>query len=395
MNIHLCVVTGQPLANLIPLLQEQPECVALAVSEDMDETAKRFINTLIHAGWSVDKILRYDSVPSRDYDSILMRAMEIEELLRSAFPQGLVTFNATGGNKLMALAFMSVFSEQPHRVIYTDTLAHRIEILYPRNQGYVDLAPVLTMELYLKASGKTFRSRQDQDAVWRERVIKRRAATYHLAHHADELQALVSKFNKHFSEFNNTRTLPEPFRLEYLSHAVWKKAMELMVEGDVLDQLSGKECWYAKSSDTARYLSGAWLEEYVWHEALRCKADDVAVSLVFTDDSARKENIRNEIDLAVLAHNRLLLLECKTGNIAQEGKDADIIYKLDSLTEQAGGLMSEGALISFKSLEYSNRDGQKVNTRARAGSVRLHTCEGSQLKTVHLHIESWIKSGKW
>ena len=70
MNIHLCIVTGQPLANLIPILQEKPARVALAISADMAAPAQRFVRTLESAGWSPDQIDQYPGVPSSDHDRI-------------------------------------------------------------------------------------------------------------------------------------------------------------------------------------------------------------------------------------------------------------------------------------------------------------------------------------
>ncbi|MBS97680.1 MAG: hypothetical protein CMI01_03260 [Oceanospirillaceae bacterium] len=392
MNIHLCIVTGQPLANLIPILQEKPARVALAISADMAAPAQRFVRTLESAGWSPDQIDQYPGVPSSDHDRIFESAVEIEDALLASYPQARITFNATGGNKLMALAFMSVFNSERHRVIYTDTRARAIEVLAPATDPALPMQSVLSLPVYLKAEGKTLRSRQDSDQQWQQQAISRRKATQFLGRRAEALEGLVGIFNTHFAPFNKG-ALPEPLNLSRPPRGDWKEALNLLREVGVLD--GDEQRWYPGCADCALYLSGAWLEEYVWLAARDAGADDVAISLVFTDDFDRRENIRNEIDLALLHFNRLLLIECKTGNVTREGKDADIIYKLDSLKEQAGGLMAEAALVSFRPLSYQNRDGRNINSRARAQSLRIHTCDAGGLATLSQRLRHWVEHGIW
>jgi hypothetical protein len=101
------------------------------------------------------------------------------------------------------------------------------------------------------------------------------------------------------------------------------------------------------------------------------------------------------MDVVVVHNNRLLMIECKTGNLARDRKDEDIIYKLDSLTDQAGGLLGAGALVSFRPLDYSNKKGRKVNVRARAGSVSLLTCEAGELSDLKILLRNWVARGEW
>ena len=133
----------------------------------------------------------------------------------------------------------------------------------------------------------------------------------------------------------------------------------------------------------------------MWFAAIDAGAQEVGLSVTFTDDSDRKSNIRNEIDVAVVHNNQLLLMECKTGNTTRDQKDQDIVYKLDSLTDQAGGSLGSGALVSFRPLEHTTNKGQSVNARARASSVDIHTCEHDQLSNLRALIKNWMDTGRW
>ena len=39
-HIQLCIITGQPLANLIPIIQFKPEAVAMVISTGMQKNGK-------------------------------------------------------------------------------------------------------------------------------------------------------------------------------------------------------------------------------------------------------------------------------------------------------------------------------------------------------------------
>lgn len=397
MVVQLCIVTGQPLANLIPILQENPARVALAVSEGMTAEADSFEQTLAMAGWADELVDRFEGLPATGYDGIFLRALEIEEALIARHPGCSIVYNATGGNKLMAMAFGSVFGAgtEKRRVIYVDTPGRSIEVLHPRSEPPVPMASVLNLELYLKAEGKTVRSRQDSDPVWREAADIRKPATRFLANNADQLGWLVSQFNRQLGPFHGSGDSPSALRLEGRPRGLALRALERLVETGVLAPGKDHSEWRLGAPDAMKYLSGAWLEEYVWLVARDCGVDEVALSLTMTDDFARKADLRNEIDVAVVHANQLLLIECKTGNLARDGKDQDTVYKLDSLADQAGGILGAGLLVSFQPLERTTRVGRKVNIRARAGSVALYTCEAEQLSNLKHSIQHWMQTGKW
>ena len=44
MKMHVCLVSGQPVPNVLPVLLERPEKVALLVTPEMQEQAERLKN---------------------------------------------------------------------------------------------------------------------------------------------------------------------------------------------------------------------------------------------------------------------------------------------------------------------------------------------------------------
>ena len=256
---------------------------------------------------------------------------------------------------------------------------------------------VLNLDLSLVAAGLTLRNKQDQDEKWLARAAQRKEATRFLANKAVELKGLIGQFNKTYSsdsQQNNSTialtlsTSPKGRRLE---------ALETLEKTGVLVLGENTSHWLPAMTDTARYLSGGWLEEYAWHCARDAGVPEncLGISVEFTDDSNRKADIRNEGDVMLVANNRLLLIECKTGNLSRDGKDQDTINKLSSLAEKTGGLMAEGLLVSSQPLERETKEKRKVNSRARAHAMDLRTLESDQLKNLRTEIQHWIEHGRW
>jgi hypothetical protein len=131
-TIHLCLVSDRPLANLIPLLQYRPDYVALGVSPKMQRQGQDFRQLLISLGaYTNERILSF-AIPEQGIESIRDAALNIQIELESRFPGCRIAYNATGGTKLMALAFAEVLrTDGGNPVFYTDTAQNCIEFIYP------------------------------------------------------------------------------------------------------------------------------------------------------------------------------------------------------------------------------------------------------------------------
>ncbi|SDU13274.1 protein of unknown function [Pseudomonas pohangensis] len=393
MNLHICIVTGQPLANLLPLLQERPEQVVLLVSSAMTEEAEQFQATLKQAKWPEQAITVIHNLPNSGYENLRLFALELEEQLQTQHPGTQLHFNATGGNKLMALAFFSVFSNPPHRIYYTDTNNQCLEQLFPSGNETVPMQSVLGLELMLKAAGKTVRNRRDINDSWRSQAQQRKPLSRLLGENAEALNELIGRFNWQLGSKPKNH---HPLVLSRRPAGLWQQALQMACELNLLDADATDPCRFQPKSEQAySYLTGGWLEEFVWHCARDQGAEEVAISLEFTDDSNNAADIRNEMDVAILHHNRLLLIECKAGQLGSDDQsDADIIYKLDSLAAQAGGALGQRLLVSAQALKHETKKGRKVDTKARAGAHDIITCEMNELRELKHWLRQWLTTGQ-
>ncbi|NLC35611.1 MAG: DUF1887 family protein [Alcaligenaceae bacterium] len=390
-NLHLCVVTGQSLANLIPLLQERPDAIVLLCTEDKEADAQAFIQTLEAAGFSPEQVYLQPPFPAHPFEDTLEYMLNLRERLSEDFPDARLTWNATGGTKQMALAIWDALDRKKNdRAIYCDTRDGRLEELIPQ-AGSIALNSLLHPELYLHALGKIKRSADSDRLEWREQALLRRSATLHLGDHAEVLAVLIQQFNR---QVDGNTADAQTLTLNRVGPQ-WRKALELLEKGRVLDPL-GEEQYAIVCADGARYLTGGWLEEYIWHVAQTEQIDHVEIGLKFGDIAHRKKGQDNEIDAFIVHCNRLLLIECKSGRMGLDAvKDSDIIYKLDSIGSHAGGAQAARLLVSAQPLLHETRQGHKVDTRARASATDIHTLEAEGLKTLRTAIRDWKESGRW
>jgi len=139
------------------------------------------------------------------------------------------------------------------------------------------------------------------------------------------------------------------------------------------------------SSERDRFFAnGGWVEVHV-ADTLERIGREVGIhawARSLTIESTA--GVRNEIDVAFLAHNRLYLIECKSRRMSDDATGApgaEALYKLDSLTA-LGGLNTRGMLVSYRALD-------PWNTR-RARDLRIRVVEAGQLRNLDRHLIDWV-----
>ena len=99
--------------------------------------------------------------------------------------------------------------------------------------------------------------------------------------------------------------------------------------------------------------------------------------------NTKKKKKKNEIDVAILYRNVLYVLECKTVNYnKQRDKARDALYKLETL-KKLGGLRTQMAFISYRSLPQSVID--------RATGAKIKIFEEKDLHNLKAHLEHWMQ----
>ena len=140
------------------------------------------------------------------------------------------------------------------------------------------------------------------------------------------------------------------------------------------------------ASETDRdFVKGGWLERHVFQIVQGLSGElglrDAAPNLVVRDAGG----VKNELDVAFLARNRLFVIECKTARMdrPEAPKANDTLFKLAEICRRVGGLGTRGLLVSYRGL----RDEEK----RLAAALRIELVTGAELARLKEKIRGWVR----
>lgn len=375
LTTHLILVSAQPIPNITPMLDEaiKPQKVLMLVSEDMRERAKALENIFKPRGIAVEQ---YPIDDPWDAEHISDTVLDI----LSQYPDGDIALNATGGTKLMSIAAYEAFRSEKAPIYYVHPQHDRLLWLSPKQASH-DLADRLKLKDYLMAYGADQVDIPDSGQSVPPPI---QALTQDLLagieRYADELGTL----NYLAFQADNPKLSVEIEQGPLAKPMLWE-LLECFEQAGVC-RMDGHRLSF--SSQQARFLAnGGWLEMHTYKICTQlkkhCRIQDVACNITIQRHPAGKTPVKNEIDVGLIGDNRLYLIECKTKRFE---KDADVLYKLDSLRDLVGGLQGRAMLVSFNTLD-------KVS-RARAKELNIDLCCKTELKNLQHHLQTWLTAGR-
>jgi len=378
--LHLCIATGQNLANLIPALQCGAREVWVLQTPDMRARAGFLCDALKARGITVQRIDFADD----DVTTLHAQAAGIAERLDGRA----VTINLTGGTKLMTLALTDTLAadlstndaaKQPH-LVYTDTRHHRLDWLRPNPRADV-MADVLRINDILLAQGyrRQPASGGAEAAEWQRAAEERKSLTRKLGGEAEKLARFFGPLNALAH-----RALNEP-------RGPWQPEQELdftpgAANAELLRaaQAAGLLRWDEQTQvvfrdrGAAQYLGGGWVEEFAGLKISGMRPADWAPRLRIESTDGRTPN---ELDAAVVHGNRLLLVECKAA-AARDNDVADWIYKASQLARNVGGQMARPLLLSARAIHEPHRQ--------RAKEYGVDVLAAAELATLPDYLRRWM-----
>ena len=374
MNIttHLILVSAQPIPNLPPVFDDnlRPQKVVMLVSPDMQERSKALENICKPRGISVERCLienPWDADRIRD---------QVEDLLLTQYPDGGIALNATGGTKLMSIAAYEAFRSCQLPVFYVHPEHDRLIWLAPKLPD-VDLSDRLKLEDYLMAYGSPV-NRLDRTGV----IEPIRQLTQQLLTDFERYANELGTFNYLALKAGNPQLTSEIEFGPQSKPLLWELMELFEIAG--LCQINGHSLRF--TDEDARFTAnGGWLEMHAYALCLNlkkaCSIQDVACNIILNRQQAGHVVLKNEIDIGLIKANRLHLIECKTQRF-KDDKDANVLYKLDSLRDLMGGLQGRAMLVSFNPLDKASR--------ARAKELNIQLCCQSELRNLQHHLQTWL-----
>ena len=370
---HVLLVSAQAAPNLLAALDPaiKPVEAVLMVSDKMRVRADALEIVLHEAGVKTSRVALQD-----EHDFAKLEAILLEVASQRA--PGTVALNVTGGTKLMALAAQSVAQTADWSVFYVDVDTDEV-IWLGKEHGRRKLSEQLRLPHYLRSYGFSLqgdiqRAHPDRQHVDLLRTLVLQVGTLErplgqlnwLGQVSQEMGDLRVKLTAEQMDSRGLEAL--------LRHL--QDARVLGVEGDALT--------FASEADRA-FAKGGWLEEYVFRTLSGVAGElpirDKAINLAVVDD----EGVKNELDIAFMARNRLFVIECKTARMdkPEAPKANDTLFKLSEICRRVGGLGTRGMLASYRAL----RDEEK--RLAKALGVEL-VC-GAELVRLGERIKGWVR----
>ncbi|WP_374488965.1 CRISPR-associated protein Csx16 [Zoogloea sp.] len=415
-GIHICLVSDQHLANLLPVLKRRPARVELVCTPEMQQSGRgldRLARGLQRFGYGPEGIGVHPAPAEASTDFLAARrlARTLRERLLADYPGVHLTLNATGGTKALSSAFLLEF--QGFEIIYTDTASLPGYIRHMEQQPWPpeplgSLIP--TLEDYFHCQGFVLSRSSSDEQAWRAGAEARRGLSNRLVKAMNggnkSIGGMIGALNKKAHEVEqkllrqygpagkklkarerdalletHLPNSPQDFELDFSQGL--EDLETVLLDYGVLQHEHGRHYRFP-SLDVLRYLSGGWIEEWAWLIARECGADDCRAGVFIRAESEKHDNGHddNELDLVILHNNRLLIAECKTINWRGDNAKQEIFNKLDALSNHARGLFGKSLLLSARGLD--------DDAKRRAQAYGISVLAGWGLPKLKSDIQRWM-----
>lgn len=349
MKIHICLVSQQAAANLLPALDMvlKPEKIVLVITAKMQRQAANLAAVL-----KENAIQAQDLQLSNEQD---FHQIENELLELAARLEGDdVTLNITGGTKLMSVAAQSVAAASGWRMFYVDADTDRAIWLSQDKAPFHLLQEQLKLRHYLRSYGFELPAKPNRVQA----TAAQQQLTQALVQQVGSLENSISALNALAQDAENRRSLSVPINDAQRDSRSLDVLLRHFEAAKVL-AVAGERIQFA--SEAARdFVKGGWLELHAIQAVHQVTGllgiRDKAMGLEVVDTATQT---RNELDIAFMARNRLFVIECKTARIdkpqgrgdhATPPKANDTLFKLAENCRRIGGLGTRGMLVSYRKL---------------------------------------------
>ena len=349
MNTHICLVSQQAAANLLPALDAalKPQKIILVVTRKMQAQAAHLEAVLKESGIKVEQLQLHNE---HDYRQIANQLGDLDERLRG----NSVTLTLTGGTKLTAVAAQLAAEALGWAMFYVDADTDQAIWFSQEEKPPQKLQEQLRLRHYLRSYGFALADKPQRPQA----SAAQKTLTHNLVTQVGSLEDAITTLNALAQDAEIRRSLSVPLTAWQLD----SRSLDVLLRDfEQADALTLKDNRVHFASDTTRdFVKGGWLELHAIDAV-----HQITGALAIRDKAANLEVIdvtsgtRNELDIAFLAHNRLFVIECKTARIdrPQGGDDRlsapkanDTLFKLSDNCRRIGGLGTRGMLVSYRKL---------------------------------------------
>ena len=397
MKTLICISTGQPLANLIPVLHFKPEKVLLIATDSFKSKASVFRDMVRNIEQNPDgrpgiSVQMINGCPDTGIADIT-RFIE-EKVIPHITDTSQTTVNLTGGTKQHSFVIYQMLADKTADVFYVDTQNRHLEH-YPRpgHPPFTEMLPsILTIDSTLKGMGKKRIESESDSKAWQEAVRKRQPLTNFMIDHIGKLQKLIGQLNTTINYIYPDRSLYKQAKSGELFYFPNDLEAKVLAHGKTLGILKwngGKQLDF-ESYHQARYFAGNWMEEYAWLCAQPIGFEELACNVQFANliHNPSENMAPNEIDLLAVHANAMLAVECKAATmVRQSDVSQNLFHKLSGVAHRAGGLMCSKLFLSAFPLTF--KSGQDIPSLYHAKEQDIHILQYEDLKKLPELLALW------
>lgn len=373
-DVHFCMVSAQALANFLPVLDKvsRPKEVVFLVSDSM---RKQFEALAVFLRRYQVRVHRVDVVDAFDIAGVRDAVMVALE----QFADRSVVLNVTGGTKPMAIGAQEAFYVCERPFFYLNHETNQVQLIEPRVDQPVERSELQTRLTLVECLGV---HGFGCDAGASVKLTSEQAdLVQFLVGYARSNAECIRALNRFAYGVRDRRALSGRWVdsvKDVTQGALFKEVLERFDRAGYLTYT--KDEVHFASEDALRFANGLWFELYV----AQCVDALPDVSDALSNVTVSSGSVKNELDCAFVAKNRLHIIECKTqkmdGDSDLEIRDA--IYKLETL-KRLGGLNSKCMLVSYLPVKNDH-------FKRRAADSGIKLVDGTQLGNLKSILIEWV-----
>ncbi len=321
MNHQIALVGGQLLPIYVGIKEFNPDIIHFIVSKESVES----LNNLK----PIIKGLIQNEYKCNAFDFYEIKSI-CEKIIQKLNPDDTITFNLTGGTKIMVLACQAIIHERGLNGFYINQDDSYLELpTYQRKNISIEL----TANEFFNLSGHntyTFKTITD----FKNEDFKAAEKIKNFANNDSRYKVIIGAFRKKY--FNKNITLP--------------------LAGNELINNNLRVIWNQTSINVESYsknilkLNSAIVQDLmfkaVWWELI--VAQEIVKTIKFKElflgfelnFKSDKNTTKNEIDILINTGKKLIFIECKSGLVKQED-----INKMKIVKQTYGGVIAKSILV--------------------------------------------------
>lgn len=378
MAVHVGIIDQDPIRLVTPLLDNRTvsDHIVFIGVKSQKEMYHRLHNVLAKR----DITSEFFEIPNVANTSRIKRAVGI--LADDLNVRGEdVKLNASCGLRHRLLSVYEVFRTFHWPIFVVEPNSDRLCWLYPDGKEDTQVEDRITIDDYLTVFGARGEFNDQQLPPQLDQKLYELGERW--ASNALELGPGLATLNYLATTCRKEQKLDVALSEKQQGYRELNMLLSDLVEAEIAHYENGILTFV--DEDARRFSNGEWLETLVHSTVRQIQKDmptiqDHSLNVQVYRQLGDRE-VRNELDVASVANNKLHIIECKTKGMRDDGDDT--LYKLESLRDLLGGLQARAMLVSFRPLRY--------NDITRAEDLGLALIGPDELKDLKTHLTNWFK----